>query len=171
MRRLVTIRRPLGSVTWGSAALRARGLGAIMAAPVSDEPYIPIRGGVDTPVPFEPGTIPPGQVPPGRICPSWGCATNGPTYPVGVFPINYIPVAPAPVPTSDGSTPVTNPPTVVVTPTSGPIPTPAAVTAATAPASNPIADFLSGSSLLGVVPNWALLLAGGALLWAFSEGK
>ena len=170
MRHLVRMRRPLGSVTWGSAALRARGLGAITAAPISDEPYMPIRGGVDYPVPFEPGTIPPGQIPPGRICPSWGCATNGPTYPVGVFPINYIPITPpATVPTSDGTTPVTNPPTVVVTPTSGPIPTPAAVTAATAPATNPIADFLSGSLFLGI-PNWALLLGAGAAIWAL-EGK
>jgi hypothetical protein len=146
----------------------------IMQGPVSDEPSIPLR------VPFDPGSIPPGQLTPvqtfpGRICPAWGC--NGPTYPVGVNPINYIPVSmPAPVPTSDGTTPVTalstvpSPgPTVIVSPTGGPIPAPNTPIVAAAPASTSLSDFLTGS-LFGGIPNW-LLLAGGAALLFLGDKK
>ena len=53
--------------------------------------------------------------------------------------------------------------TVVVTPTSGPIPPPTAVPAAVSAGGNSIMDFLTGS-MIGGIPNWVFVAGAGILL-------
>jgi len=120
-------------------------LGVMLPISTAVQRYIPIEQGPQAPI--DSGLYPRGFIPPG--------GSGSPIYSAQPFP-------PATVPTSDGSTPVTTPPTVVATPTSGPLPTPAAVAAATAPPAS-LATFLSGS-IFGGIPNWVLLLGAGLLL-------
>ncbi len=84
---------------------------------------------------------------------------QAPTVEANPLPAQITVPAPPPVPGPGAN------PTVVVTPTSGTIPSPAQVAAATTPAG--FMAWLQQSMFLGI-PNWILLAGGAALL--FSEG-
>ena len=160
MRNVLQMRRRqshLSSITWGT---RARGLGSVIdTGPlIVSPPFDPasIRVVSMGPIPQEPAPIPapfPGN--PDTQPGAWpGLITSpGPiTYP-GNEPPPIVP--PFPATTNQGGTG-----TVVVTPTSGPIPSPGTVAAGTAAP----ASWLD-QSLIGGIPNKFLLLGGlGAFL-------
>lgn len=145
------LRPALGSITWGN---RARFLGA--AAMVLD-PEDPIQRIMPGPIPVDDG----GPFP----CGPTGIMTGGPFSRPGWCNADgspYLVAKPLPL-----VVPQTSAPSVVVTPTSGPIPSPAALAAATA---GPAPSWFDQSMIDGV-PNKYLVLGGVGLWVLFAGGK
>jgi hypothetical protein len=140
-------RRSLSSITWGNLSR----LGFVTAAPDVLPP---------TPVTIQPfpSTVMPGQVSPGLQVP---LLPNPDTQP-GAWP-GLNPGGTVTATTLPAQVPVQQP--VVVTPTSGPIPSPQTVAAATAPATS----WLDEQLIPGI--NNSYLLLGGIAAFLFFGGK
>lgn len=164
MRRVIQFRRrpAMGSITWGNRAVRMNGLGLVVAAPEVTAP---------APIAFIPGdnTVTPIVTGPFPI--ATGPVLSRPPIVVGgTFPIPTSPVIPLPVPqgTTDtglpGTAPITQP--VVVTPSSGTIPDPATVAAAT---TTDTTSWFEQQMITGI-PNWMLVAGAGVLFMMHNSG-